>query len=119
MSQLRELLVEELRDLLHGETQLTGALPKMAAAAHHPKLQEAFGKHLQPTEVYVERLKKVFELLGEKPSRSPDRKRSTRKGLLELALTKGRSGLTNTTSSAERSCGDQSKVCQGFDERSC
>ncbi len=40
MPQLKELLVEELQDLLHAETQLVGALPKMADAAHNPKLQE-------------------------------------------------------------------------------
>jgi Mn-containing catalase len=71
MPQLKELLVEELQDLLHAETQLVGALPKMADAAHHPKLQEAFIKHLQQTETHVERLKKVFELLGEKPQPKP------------------------------------------------
>jgi ferritin-like metal-binding protein YciE len=46
MPQLKELLVEQLQDLLHAEGQLTGALPKMAEAAHHPKLKEAFEKHL-------------------------------------------------------------------------
>jgi Mn-containing catalase len=71
MSQLKELLVEELRDLLHAETQLVGALPKMADAAHNPKLQEAFIKHLQQTEIHVERLKKVFTLLGEKAQPKP------------------------------------------------
>jgi Mn-containing catalase len=71
MPQLKELLVEELQDLLHAETQLVGALPKMADAAHNPKLQEAFIKHLQQTETHVERLKKVFELLGEKAQPKP------------------------------------------------
>jgi len=36
MSQVRELLVEELQDLLHAEGQLLNALPKMAKAAHNP-----------------------------------------------------------------------------------
>jgi Mn-containing catalase len=66
MPQLRELFVEELQDLLHAETQLVGALPKMADAAHDPQLKEAFAKHLEQTEQHVARLKKVFELLGEK-----------------------------------------------------
>jgi Mn-containing catalase len=73
MPQLKELLVEELQDLLHAETQLVGALPKMADAAHNPKLQEAFIKHLQQTEMHVERLRKVFELLGEKAQPKPCR----------------------------------------------
>src|SRR5438105_12832442 len=71
MPQLKELLVEQLQDLLHAETQLTGALPKMAQAANHPKLKEAFEKHLVQTEGHVERLRKVFELLGEKPNANP------------------------------------------------
>jgi Mn-containing catalase len=71
MPQLKELLVEELKDLLHAESQLVGALPKMAQAAHHPKLKEAFEKHLQQTENHVERLKQAFELLGEKAQQKP------------------------------------------------
>src|SRR4029077_462004 len=64
-------LVEELRDLLHAEGQLVAALPKMAQAAHHPKLKEAFLKHLQQTQGQVERLKTAFELLGEKAQPKP------------------------------------------------
>lgn len=71
MAQLRELLVDELRDLLHAETQLTGALPKMADAAHHPKLKEAFQKHLRETEIQLERLKEAFAMLGEKAEPKP------------------------------------------------
>ena len=50
MNPLKELLVEELRDLLHAEGQLVAALPKMAEAAHDTKLKEAFLKHLKQTE---------------------------------------------------------------------
>lgn len=71
MEQLRQLLTGELQDLLHAEMQLVQALPKMAEAAHHPKLQELFNKHLQQTEGHVERLRKAFELLGEKPQPKP------------------------------------------------
>lgn len=71
MSQLKELLVEEMQDILHAETQLTKALPKMAQAARNPKLKEAFEKHLTQTEGHIERLKKAFELLGEKAHATP------------------------------------------------
>jgi Mn-containing catalase len=71
MPQLKELLVEQLQDLLHAEGQLTGALPKMAEAAHDPKLKEAFEKHLVQTEGHVERLRKVFEILGEEAEPKP------------------------------------------------
>lgn len=71
MSKLKDLLVEEMQDLLHAETQLTKSIPKMAAAAHNPKLREAFEKHLQQTENHVERLKTGFQLLGEKAEPKP------------------------------------------------
>jgi manganese catalase len=71
MSEVKELLLEELQDLLHAETQLTKALPQMAQAAHNPKLKEAFEKHLTQTESHVERLKRSFELLGDKAQAKP------------------------------------------------
>lgn len=71
MPQVKELLVEELQDLLHAETQLVAALPKLAAAAHNPKLREAFEKHLTQTEGQIERLKQAFELLGENAEPKP------------------------------------------------
>jgi Mn-containing catalase len=73
MSQIKELLVEELQDLLHAEGQLVNALPKMIEAANHPKLKEAFQKHLAQTEGQVDRLHKIFELLGEDASPKPCR----------------------------------------------
>lgn len=71
MSQLKELLVEELQDLLHAEGQLVAALPKMAEAAHNPKLKECFEKHLIQTQGQVERLKQIFDLLGEQAQPKP------------------------------------------------
>lgn len=64
MSQLKELLIEELQDLLHAENQLVAALPKMSSAAKAPKLREALEKHLLQTQMQVERLNQAFELLG-------------------------------------------------------
>jgi len=71
MPQLKELLVEQLKDILHAEGQLTSALPKMAEAAHHPKLKEAFEKHLVQTQGHVERLQQVFAMLGEEAKPKP------------------------------------------------
>lgn len=73
MPQIKELLIDQLQDLLHAETQLMGALPKMAEASHHPKLKEAFEKHLAQTESHVERLRTVFELLRERAEPKPCR----------------------------------------------
>lgn len=71
MPALEELLVEEMQDLLHAEGQLVKALPKMARAAHDPKLKQAFQNHLEETKGHVERLKQAFELLGERARAKP------------------------------------------------
>jgi Mn-containing catalase len=73
MQALKSLLMEDLQDLLHAEQQLVQALPKMAAAARHPKVQEAFTKHLQQTEGQVARLEQACELLGETGEPKPCR----------------------------------------------
>lgn len=64
---LREALVEEIRDLYNAEKQLVKALPKMAKGAASDELREAFESHLDETEGQVTRLERVFELLDEKP----------------------------------------------------
>jgi len=64
---LREALVEEIKDLYNAERQLTKALPKLAKAATSGELREAFESHLEETEGHITRLERVFELLGEKP----------------------------------------------------
>ena len=64
---LREALVDEIRDLYNAEKQLVKALPKMAKGATSDELREAFESHLEETEGQVTRLERVFELLDEKP----------------------------------------------------
>ena len=61
---IQELLVDQLRDILHAEKQLLKALPKMAKAARSAQLQGLFGTHLQETEVQVERLNEGLKILG-------------------------------------------------------
>ena len=71
MQQLKDLLVHNLRDLLHAEMQLVQSLPEMEEAARHPKLKELFTKHLAQTEGHVDRLKSALELLDEKAQAKP------------------------------------------------
>jgi ferritin-like metal-binding protein YciE len=65
---LREVMLEELRDLYSAENQLVKALPKLAKAAEDEELKQAFFDHLEETKAQVERLKQVFSLLQEKPT---------------------------------------------------
>jgi ferritin-like metal-binding protein YciE len=67
INSLKELLVEELRDLYSAEVQLTKALPKMADAAEFPELKYGFAEHLEQTRGHVIRLEKALEELGEDP----------------------------------------------------
>jgi ferritin-like metal-binding protein YciE len=65
---LRDLYVNELRDLHSAENQLVDALPKMAAAATSSQLRQAFTEHLEQTRGHVRRLEEIFDALGEKPT---------------------------------------------------
>jgi ferritin-like metal-binding protein YciE len=65
---LKDVLLDELRDMYSAENQLVKALPKLAKGAKNPKLKQLFAAHLQETKGQVERLKKVFGELGEKPT---------------------------------------------------
>jgi ferritin-like metal-binding protein YciE len=68
LDSLRDLLIEQLRDLYSAETQLVDALPKMGEAASAPELKSAFKNHLEQTRGHVSRLKDIFEEIGEKSS---------------------------------------------------
>ena len=61
---ITELLVDQMRDILHAEKQLLKALPKMAKAARSAQLQALLETHLQETEGQVERLTESLEILG-------------------------------------------------------
>ena len=67
MQTLRDLYIDELKDLWSAEKMLVKALPKMAKAATHPELAKAFMTHLRQTEQQVKRLEQIFNDLGESP----------------------------------------------------
>ncbi|MEX2283121.1 MAG: ferritin-like domain-containing protein [Gemmatimonadota bacterium] len=68
MESLKDLYLDELKDVLNAEKQLLKALPKMARAATHDELRSAFEDHLNVTEEQVRRLETIFDDLG-KPAR--------------------------------------------------
>jgi len=65
---LNDLFLDTLKDIYFAEKHILKALPKMAKAAHSDKLRAAFEKHYDETEGQVDRLERIFELLG-KPAR--------------------------------------------------
>jgi ferritin-like metal-binding protein YciE len=65
---LKELYIDELRDIYSAENQLTKALPKMAKAADSDELRQGFEEHLGQTKGHIQRLEQIFKALGEKPT---------------------------------------------------
>jgi ferritin-like metal-binding protein YciE len=64
---LRDLYVEELKDLYSAENMILKALPRMAKAATHPQLKKAFLKHEKQTQQHAKRLERICKELGESP----------------------------------------------------
>jgi ferritin-like metal-binding protein YciE len=67
MKKLEDLFYHLLRDVYHAEKQAARAMPKMAKSVESEELRGAFETHLEETLGQVDRLEKVFELMGKKP----------------------------------------------------
>jgi ferritin-like metal-binding protein YciE len=65
---IKDLLVDEIKDLYSAEKQLTKAIPKMAKGSNNADLQTAFRDHLKETEGQVARLEQVAQILAIKPT---------------------------------------------------
>lgn len=64
---LKDLYIQELKDLYSAEKQLVKALPKMIRATKHPELKAAFKTHLQQTAEHARRLELICKELGVTP----------------------------------------------------
>lgn len=64
---LDDLFEDMLRDIYYAEKKITKELPKMAKKATAPELKAGFEKHLKETEVQVQRLEQIFEIIGKAP----------------------------------------------------
>jgi ferritin-like metal-binding protein YciE len=64
---LEELFHDAVKDIYYAERKILKALPKMARGAQDEKLKAAFLQHQDETEGQVERLQRVFELIGKRP----------------------------------------------------
>src|SRR6185312_2965926 len=67
MQSLRDLMIDELKDLYSAENQILKALPKMIKKADSPELKQGFEKHLKETEGQVGRLDQIFQELEVSP----------------------------------------------------
>jgi ferritin-like metal-binding protein YciE len=66
---LNDAFYETLKDVYYAEKQSVRALKKSAKAAEAPALKQAFNQHAEESAVQVERLVRVFEIIG-RPARA-------------------------------------------------
>ena len=67
LNTLKDLYIEELKDLYSAEKQIVKALPKMIKATSHPELKAAFKTHLRQTGEHAKRLELICRDLGVSP----------------------------------------------------
>lgn len=65
---LKEVLIDELRDLYSAENQIVKATPKTLKKVSDANLKAAMTTHLEETKQQVLRLRSIFEQLGKKPT---------------------------------------------------
>ena len=64
---LNDMFYDTLKDIYFAERQTLKALRKFAKAAKSEELKSAFLTHRDETEGQVDRLQKVFEMIGKRP----------------------------------------------------
>jgi ferritin-like metal-binding protein YciE len=65
LASLKQLYVEELKDIYSAETLLVANLPRMVDVASNPELKRAFSNRLNQTREHVSRLETVFQQLND------------------------------------------------------
>src|SRR5207302_10305074 len=60
---LKDLFIDELKDIYWAEKHLTKALPKLSKSATSEELSNAFNQHFEVTEEHIRRVEKVFQSL--------------------------------------------------------
>ena len=63
---LKDVLIDELRDMYSAENQQVKVLPKLVKAAKSPELKQLFKQHLEETKEQIQRLREAFEHIGKK-----------------------------------------------------
>jgi len=66
---VKDLFIDELKDIYDAEHRLTKALPKLAKTASSHALTRVFEDHLDETEGQIARLEEIFKIVGATPKR--------------------------------------------------
>ena len=67
-----QIYTSELQELRSVEAQLVEALPKMAQAARHPELKQAFNQHLEETRSHQQQVEAILSRCGADPREHVD-----------------------------------------------
>jgi ferritin-like metal-binding protein YciE len=68
-SEVRELLIEQVKDAYSAEKQALRCMQKALRMASAPALREGIQLHIEQTQVQIERVEQVMEKLGARPGR--------------------------------------------------
>jgi ferritin-like metal-binding protein YciE len=68
ITNLDQLLEDELKDIYSAENQILKALPKIAEAAESKDLRASFEKHLEQTQIHIQRIEEICNDLKIEPS---------------------------------------------------
>ncbi len=64
ISTLNDLFLHTLRDMYYAEKKIAKALPNLVDKATDDGLKNGLERHLDQTEIHIERLEKAFKMLG-------------------------------------------------------
>lgn len=98
LDSLRQLYINQLRQMYSAESQITDALPKLIEAATAPELKTALETHLQETRGHVARLEQVL-------NRTEGPVKSKKNKGIDALITEGDDMVTDATDPAVRDAG--------------
>jgi len=66
-SYLQRFFIDQLKDMYYAEKELTKGLEEMKKACTTEELEDAFDAHIKQTGRHIQRLEKIFRLIGKNP----------------------------------------------------
>jgi len=69
METLKDLFVEQLKDIYYAENRILEFLPRMTEAVSSPKVKKAFECHSDQTKEHICRLEKIFDIMSLEPEK--------------------------------------------------
>ena len=64
---LQKFLIAQLKDIYYAENELIKGLEELKNASSTEELEDAFEEHIKQTQRHIQRLEKVFRMIGKEP----------------------------------------------------